>query len=75
MKIVEGVASNKDPSLPMQTRKEVPTAMAESVRYSLLPLLTSTKRIFENASPLYAGIRTAKSSIFDIVDLVILQET
>jgi hypothetical protein len=56
-------------------RKEGPTTMAKSVGYSLLPLWTSRKRTFENATPLDAGVLTAKSSMFDIVDLTILQET
>jgi hypothetical protein len=69
MKIVEGVAANKDPSLPVaqyKTRKEGSTSMAKIVGYSLLPILASTKRTFENASPLDPDILTAKSPSFYI---------
>jgi hypothetical protein len=53
-------------------RKEGPTAIIEGVGYSLLPLWANKKRTFENASPLDAGVLAAKSSMFDIVDLLII---
>jgi hypothetical protein len=59
-----------NPSLHMQTRKEGPTAMAESV----LSSLDQQEENFENASPLDAGILIANGAMSYIVDLMVLQE-
>jgi hypothetical protein len=71
---VEGVGSNKIYHCPCKRGRKVPPQWQKVVGHSLLPLLTSAKRTFGNASPLDAGILAAKNSMFDIVDLIILQE-
>jgi hypothetical protein len=78
MKSVEGVASNKDPSLPTlwcRRRRKVPPSWQE-VWNALSFLFRPTRReLLKKHLPLDAGVLTAKSSMFDIADLIILQET